>query len=283
MSALELNQKLSNLDADIVQVNEETKTLTQKRSDALSQGEAELAQKIRHQLQELQERLEDLSIMRTAVQGKLRVYKKNSQEAAEIRKKIAGELWPQGAGLVTKMQSALADLTNTIQEMDQLNGMIFGLTAEHEKLIGEAIPVPMISNVIPRDLRRVIGIRLPELPEALEVKVHSQVIREAKEREKATFNERISKQKTLVLPYLESAELTWPKCKTCGRELLCIGASVYEGSQQSIEGHLPELQQKAFRLQFRCEVGPHNGSKGFIQVDRGPYEKVPLTQLEIER
>ena len=96
MSALELNEKLANLDADITQVNEDTKTLTQKRSDALSQGEAETAQTLRRQLQELQERLEDLTIMKTAVQGKLRVYKKNSQDAAEIRKRVAGELWPQG-------------------------------------------------------------------------------------------------------------------------------------------------------------------------------------------
>jgi len=217
MSALELNERLGNLDADILQVNEETKTLTQKRTDALSQGEAETAQTLRRQLQELQERLEDLTIMKTAVQGKLRVYKKNSQDAAEIRKRVAGELWPQGTKVLSKVQQAVTDLSNAIQEMDQLNGTMFGLAAEHEKLIGESVPVPMISNLIPKDLRRVIGIRLPELSEIFELKVHSQEVRETEERLAVSFNEMMTKQKVQILPYLESANRAWPKCKVCIR------------------------------------------------------------------
>jgi uncharacterized phage infection (PIP) family protein YhgE len=278
MSALDLNERFANLASKIDEINEQTKTLTQKRTEALSQAQAETAQTIRRQLQELQERLEDLTIMKTAVECKLRVYKGNAQKAAGIRKQIAGELWPQGTKTLSKMEQSLADLRNAIQEMDQLNGTMFGLAAEHEKLIGESVPVPAISHLIPYDLRRVIGIKLPELPETLELKVRSQEVREAQERQEAIFNERISKQKTQILPYLESAEMTWPKCKVCSRELLCAGGSVQAGSFTE-DG----AREKAFKLRFCCESNPaHNGRQGFIRIEAGP-ETVPLTDLEITR
>jgi hypothetical protein len=93
----------------------------------------------------------------------------------------------------------------------------------------------------------------------------------------------MSKQKTQILPYLESTNLAWPKCKTCSRELVCMGGSVYAGSQQEIAGYGLEVREKAFRLEFRCEAGNHNGAQGFIRIEGGPYERAPLTQLEIER
>ena len=279
MSALELNEKLANLDADITQVNEDTKTLTQKRSDALSQGEAETAQTLRRQLQELQERLEDLTIMKTAVQGKLRVYKKNSQDAAEIRKRVAGELWPQGTKVLSKIQQALGDVSNALKEIDQLNGSMQGLATEHEKLIGESVAVPMI--FVPSELRSLIGVRLPELPEALQLKVRSQEIHEAQERQDAAYNARMSKQKALLLPLLESANWAWPKCRVCGAELVCIGGGIFDGKVETGIGG-PEVQKKAFALQFRCEVfGAHNGRQGFIAIEGGPYDTVQLNRLPI--
>jgi DNA repair exonuclease SbcCD ATPase subunit len=278
MSAIDLHERLTGLIAEIEEVNEQREILAAKRTAALSEQNEASATTIRHQLQELQEHLEDITFMRLAVEGKLRVYKGNAQKAAGIRKQIAGDLWPAGTKTLSKIQQAVTDLSNAIQEMDQLNGTIFSLTAEHEKLIGESVPVPAISNVIPQDLRRVVGIRLPELPETLELKVRSQVIRETEERQEAILNERISKQKTLVLPYLESADMTYPKCKTCSRELLLVGGAVYAGSSTE-DG----IREKAFRLQFRCEAGPHNGRQGFVQVDGGPYMSAPLSQLEIDR
>jgi len=280
MSALDLNERLTGLIAEIDQVNEETKILTAKRTAALSEQNEATATTIRHQLQELQERLEDITFMKIAVEGKLRVYKGNAQKAAGIRKQIAGEFWPQGTKALSKVEQAVKDLSNAIGEMDGLNATIFALTAEHERLIGESVPVPSISNVIPQDLRRVVGIRLPELPETLELKVRSQVIREAEERQEAALNERISKQKTLVLPYLESADMTYPKCKTCSRELLLVGGAVYAGSSTSTED---APREKAFRLMFRCEDGRHNGSQGFIRIEGGAYSTAPLTDLEIDR
>jgi uncharacterized phage infection (PIP) family protein YhgE len=282
MSAIELNERLTDLTEEITQINEQTKLLTQKRTSALSEQNEDAAKTIRHQLQEFQERLEDITIMKTAVENKLRVYKKNSQEAAEIRKRVAGELWPHGTKTLSKIQQAVTDLSNGIQEMDQLNGTMFGLAAQHEKLIGESVPVPMISNLIPQDLRRVVGIKLPELPETLQLKVHSQEVREGQERQEAILNERMSKQKTLLLPLLESANYAWPKCKVCGAELVCIGGSIFDGMVETGLGG-PPVQKKAFALQFRCEVaGPHNGAKGFIAIEGGPYDTVPLSRLPID-
>jgi hypothetical protein len=159
--------------------------------------------------------------------------------------------------------------------MDRLNGTMFGLAAEHEKLIGESVPVPAISHLIPYDLRRVIGIKLPELPETLELKVRSQVLRETEERLTASFNEMMTRQKKQILPYLKSANLVWPLCKTCRQELVCI--SGYAGSSTE-----DDARKVAFKLQFRCKVDPHNGREGFIRIEAGP-ETVPLTDLEIQR
>ena len=106
MSVLELNERLTDLTEEITQINEQTKLLTQKRISALSEQNEETAKTIRRQLQEFQDRLEDITIMKTAVESKLRVYKKNSQEAADIRKRVAGELWPQGTKVLSKIQQA---------------------------------------------------------------------------------------------------------------------------------------------------------------------------------
>jgi DNA repair exonuclease SbcCD ATPase subunit len=270
MSALDLNERLSGLTAEIDEVNEEMRTLTAKRTAALSEQDETVATTIRHQLAELQMRVEDLAFMKMAVEAKLRVYKGNAQKAAEIRKVIQGSLWPQATKVSSKAQQALADLSDVIREMDQLNGSMGRLAAEHETLIGETLPVPALSNVIPHQLRQVVGVRLPNLPETLELKVHSEQVREAQERQEAAFNEKLSKQKTQLLPYLESAQKGWPKCKRCSQELICVGAYVNE-------------KEHAFSLQFCCEVGPHNGARGFIRVEGGPFGKVELTQIELER
>jgi DNA repair exonuclease SbcCD ATPase subunit len=283
MSAIELNERLTDLSEEITEINEQTKLLTQKRTSALSEQNEEAAKTIRRQLQELQERLEDVTIMKTAVQGKLRIYSKNKEQASEIRKRIAGELWPQGTKVLSKIQQAVADVSNALHEIDQLNGSMQGLAVEHEKLIGETIPVPLIP--VPYDLRGLVAVRLPELPETLQLKVHSQEVREAQERQETAFTEHISKQKTQILPYLKSADMAWPKCKVCSRELVCIGgsSSVQAGSQQETVSGESEAQEKAFTLLFRCKDGQHNGREGFIKIENGPCERVRLIQLEIER
>jgi hypothetical protein len=283
MAAQEWKGRLETTKQEIVDINAKMDALGQAQDKAISLGDDAAAIKAKHDAKALQEQLEDLVITKAALETKLRIIKKNEPEAADIRKRIAGELWPQGTKVLSKIQQAVADLSNGIQELDQLNGTIFGLAAEHEKLIGESVSVPMISHVISQDLRQVVGIRLPELPETLELKVHSQQVREAQEKQDAIFNERMSKQKAQILPYLESANLAWPKCKTCSRELICIAGSVYAGGQQEIAGYGPEVRGKAFRLQFYCEAGNHNGPQGFIRIEGGPYETAPLTQLEIER
>lgn len=286
MSAIELNTRFANLASEIDEINAETKTLTQKRTEALTRGDQKSSLIIRRELQELQERLEDLTIMKTAVEAKLRVYKGNAQKAADVRKQIAGELWPQGTKALSKMQQALTDLSGAIQEIDQLNHTINGLAAEHETLIGESIRISPIFSLVPQTLRQAATIRLPELPESLELKLQSQLVRENQETMKAAFDLKLAKQKARILPYLESVNRPWPKCKTCSRDLVCVGGSVYNGIQggprhESIYND-PELQLKAFRLQFCCEAnGSHNGKQGFIRIEDGPIEKVNLTQLNL--
>ncbi len=280
MSALDLTDRLSDLTEEITQIDEQTKLLTQKRTSALTQQDEETGKTIRGQLRDLQERREDLNIMKTAVESKLRVYKKNSQEAAEIRKRVAGELWPQGTKVLSKMQQALNDYSKALKEMDQLNGSMQNLAAEHERLIGETVNVPAIS--VPGNLRILATVRLPELPETLELKTRSQEVRETQERLEAAHNEYMTKQKALILPYLEFAEMTWPKCRTCGEDLVCIGGGVPDDRPEGSYEKPSYENKEAFRLLFRCEAGFHNGPEGFIRIERGPYEKVRLTPIDQE-
>jgi hypothetical protein len=178
MSTIELNQRVTDLATEIAQVNEETKILTAKRSMALQEQNETAARTIRTQLQELQDRLEDLTIMKTAVEGKLHIYKRNATKAAEIRKHVAGELWPQGTKILSKMQQALADLSGAIGEIDQLNGSMGQLIHEHERLTGETVRIPSLSDLIPMDLRRASQTKLSDLPEVLELKFQSQEVEE---------------------------------------------------------------------------------------------------------
>jgi hypothetical protein len=276
MSAIEYERQLAEARDEEESQREIIASLVRAKDDAISQGKGDEAVLANEKLVAAQKQLVNSAIRIKACESKLNYYKKNSQEAAEIRKKIAGELWPQGAGLVTKMQSVLADLPNTIHGMDELNGTMQGLALQHEALTGESIAVPLI--LVPEDLRRLASVQLPSLPESLELRTRSELLREAQERERAIFKDRMSKQKSLVLPYLQSQGMVWPVCERCHQELVCMGGAVYAGSSS---GDGP--RDKAFRLQFRCENGPHNGSQGFIRIEAGPYSTAPLTDLEIDR
>jgi hypothetical protein len=228
--------------------------------------------------------IDDDEALAKSYRKRLDAFTANEPKAAEIRKRLAEELWPQSAKILSKIQSSLSDISSAITEIDQVNVSMRQLLSEHERLVGESITVPAISaGLIPNDLRRLIAIKLPSLPETLELKLRSQEIRDAQERLEAASRDRLSKQKRLIQPYLETTKMIWPSCRICRQELVCIAAWVYDPPQQETGFGLPEVREKAFRLQFSCEGGSHMGSKGFLELVGGPYHLIPLSQLEVER
>jgi predicted metal-dependent hydrolase len=222
MSATELNERLNELNMEIEQINQETQTLTQRRIDLLENDDQESAQPIKHQLDELNQRLEDRIVTKKAVEVKVRLFKSHAQEAAAIKKQIIGELWPKATKCLSKAQQSLNDLSASVKEIDQLAGTIHGLASQYQSLIGEEVTVPSISLSIPENLREAAGYRLPELLEAPDMKLRSEEIKEAKLKQQKEREDLLLRQHKILDQYFEKAGMPWPKCNQCG-EMRCLG------------------------------------------------------------
>jgi len=261
--------------------------LSKRRQELNEVNQADEATRISDELAKNEKAISFLKDLQDHAEAQIAEWKANEPKAAEIRKRLAEELWPKSSKPFGKIRDALSAISSAIAEADQQNGTVQQSLSEIERLTGEPIVgVPVISNFIPLELRRVAAIQLPKLPEILELKLHSQEMKESQERLDAAFDAKMAKQKALILPYLRAQNMQWPTCgrKGCGKELVLLAASVYDGSQRKPAfGDGPELQSKAFRLQFACEVGPHNGSAGFVRIEAGAFHVLPLRDLEIER
>ena len=270
MSAIELNHRLVELSAEIDQINQETESLNQKRVNALKEDDQRTAQPIRDQLKQLQERLEDRVITKTAIESKLRVFKGHAQKAAEIRKQVAGELYPRAIKDFSKIQQTLHDLGETIQEFDQLSGTMTQLGIEHEKLIGEHVNIPELSHIIPNELRTVARTKLPQFDETLTLKMRSADLQETQRKQEAESTAFMKRQKTAFGHYFEDAKLPWPKCDA-GHELYCIGGSADDMRMAFILN---------FRCPKRCAVG---GAQGFVTVAYGSPRTSDMRTVEVVR
>lgn len=270
MSAIDLNARLNQLNMEIEQINQQTKTLNQKRLNALKNDDLKTAQPIRDQLQQLQADLEDHVITKTAIESKIRVFKANRQKAAEIRKQVAGELYPRAVKNLSKLQQTLQSLTFDLQEFDKLSGTMTQLSVEHEQLIGEHVNIPKLSHIIPNELREIIHTRLPELPETLTLKFRSQEIQETQRKQEAESAAFMERQKSAFGRYFEAAGLPWPRCDQ-GHDLYCIG-----GSADDV--------RMAFILNFRCPMRCHvGGTQGFLQITHGSPSTSYMRTVEIVR
>lgn len=269
----EAEQKLSELQTRRIELSKQRKKIE-------SLDDAKLN---REEIADVEGAISDLTILRDRAKEQVAEWDRNEPQATEVRKRLV-ELWSQTSKSFAMLHQALSDISSAITEIDQVNVSMRQLLSEHERLVGESITVPAISaGLIPNDLRRLIAIKLPSLPETLELKLRSQEIRDAQERLEAASRDRLSKQKRLIQPYLETTKMIWPSCRICRQELVCIAAWVYDPPQQETGFGLPEVREKAFRLQFSCEGGSHMGSKGFLELVGGPYHLIPLSQLEVER
>jgi hypothetical protein len=288
MSKQEFAARLAERDDEITKLISELEEVKARKAEWLTAAKpAKDMEPLNEQLRIGQERLEDLAVTKAALEAKLRIYAQNEPEAAEIRKQIVDEVWPQVPKVLSKMQQALSGVSSAISELDSLNGSTRKLLPEYERLTGESlVGVPIISNLIPLELRHVAATQLPKLPETLELRFESEEIKKAQEKMDAAFNAKMAKQKALILPYLQAQNMQWPVCKRdgCGKELVLLAASVWDGSSEENPMEGPEVREKAFRLQFRCEGnGSHNGAQGFIRIEAGAYHLVPLHDLEVPR
>jgi len=190
MMKLELEQKLASLNTEIQQANKEIKSLDQEKTSVVDRGDidtpgyaaapgssaAEQLATIRERQAELQGRLEDLTIMRTALQGKLAVYKANGPKAAAIRKRITSELWPKAVKSYDELRKKLADAVKTLDELHQLNVTMGELAKQHELLAGEATVPRWVAISIDPLLEGPIrmGANLSSISKTVDLKVPSQ-------------------------------------------------------------------------------------------------------------
>ena len=200
MSKAEFETKLETLTAEINRVNQEMTPLTQRRSDALQRTDQTAAQtiqeakEIRDELIDPQEKLEDLTVLKTAVQGKVAVYKNNAPKAAAIRNEISSEVWPKAVKCYRKIRPLLDELGKVIAELNQFNKTMYGLSAQHEKLAGERMntPAPFIYFDLPMPFAIpfggatltalvAIGKQLPEIPETIKLTLQSEATRAGEE------------------------------------------------------------------------------------------------------
>jgi archaellum component FlaC len=100
MSMMDLTQRLADLDREINEINNRTNALTNQLTDTVAHGDDVTAQTIRRQLEELQLRLEDKTIMRTAVESKLHFIKTTAQKIVDIQTEKG---WPTTSRLPSSM------------------------------------------------------------------------------------------------------------------------------------------------------------------------------------
>lgn len=85
-------ERLAKTKQEITKVTADLEAPQKARENVLTMGEAAKAVDANHRVKALQEQLEDLTITRAALEGKLRFYKHNEPEAATVREQVA-TLW----------------------------------------------------------------------------------------------------------------------------------------------------------------------------------------------
>ena len=139
----ELDEKLATVTTAITEANKDLKDLAGKRAAALKQTDGEPLQTvestsaIRTEIAELQTKLEDLTVLRTALEGKIAVFKGHAEKAAAVRKEITGELWPQAIKSYRAIPGVLAELSKLLTQIHEFNAAMLRKAGEYETLTGE--------------------------------------------------------------------------------------------------------------------------------------------------
>ena len=137
----QLTARLREVDQKGAKIKSQMAPLIQQRDEALAAGNVSVSVALKHQLNELQERLEDLEYSKAAAQAKLRVYDQRAPEAAKVRDK-ANAFWEEGRALIdefVKMQSRARILHAKCLELDNKTGT---LGHEHLRLVGRDMRSP---------------------------------------------------------------------------------------------------------------------------------------------
>jgi len=141
-SADQLNVRLQEIANKTTKIRSEMEPLSRDRKQALVVGNVSTSVTLKHQLNILQERLEDLDIAKNEIEARLRVHDQNAPEAAKIRDKVNG-LWDGEARPIVdefvKMQSRARTLYGKALEVEN---KISGLGHEHLRLVGRNMRGP---------------------------------------------------------------------------------------------------------------------------------------------
>jgi hypothetical protein len=139
--AEQLTLRLREIEQKATRIKAEMAPLTHQREQALVAGNVLHSVALKHQLSELQERLEDLEITRAAIEGKLRIYAQNASEAAKAREK-ANAFWEEGRVIVDEFVKMQARARTLYKKALELEDKISGLGREHLRLVGRDMKGP---------------------------------------------------------------------------------------------------------------------------------------------
>lgn len=163
-------------------------------------------------IRELEDQVEDSKLARGALEKELSELKtKKEPEAANIRKRLAEELWPAALAEYEKLPKILAELHPILDKITGLNNEMTTLTRRHKDLVGESILTPQIP--VPAELYSLVNVKLGLAPPKLDVRL-------ATERERDHLKEQIEQQRPIVNKILERAGEKWPTCPECGDLML---------------------------------------------------------------
>jgi hypothetical protein len=226
MSVQDFRGRLETTKQEIVDVNTKMLALDQAKERAIEMGDGAAAVKSNRDAKALQERLEDLTITKAALEAKLRIYKINEAEALKISHVLADELYPQGLQHYERLRGLAAELKSTIEKITQVNEEMVRLANHHRQLIGDKLLNPQIT--IPVELYSVIDAKFDVAPpKTLDIRVTSQ-------RESERLKEQFEQQRPAVSKILKKIKIDWPVCPKCGAELL---AQRYAMAEDGSKGH----------------------------------------------
>jgi chromosome segregation ATPase len=146
MSAvIAFQERLTKTKQEIQKVTADLEAAKKSKAEALAAGEDSKAINSNHQLKTFQDRLEDLTITKAALEGKLRFYKQNEPEGPKICEQVAARLSQLAdihAGRVAVVQQARQTITESFTKSAPIEAEINDLVAKHLQLTGEMLRIP---------------------------------------------------------------------------------------------------------------------------------------------
>jgi hypothetical protein len=145
MSAQEKEFKgcLESTKQEIVDVNAKMLALGQAKEKAIEMGDGAAAIKSKHEAKALQERLEDLTITKAALEAKLRICKADEAKAEKVRVEISAA-WNQLAPLVDTIIQAQESVKQACGEITKVQVQIGSLARKHSELVPENFETPIL-------------------------------------------------------------------------------------------------------------------------------------------